>query len=178
MRNVANAEAKDRLGVLFALFSAELIETCLKHNTFFALENPQTSRLWSFPPMARALSDPRVKQVMFHACTFGAATKKPTTFAGTLPGLNELTRFCPGISAEHTHDRLSGQVKATLHGKTLYVSKTVLGGAYTKELCAEVSRLIARAASMRHIPRLVEAARAAWGAFPDIRVQGWCRHMV
>ena len=175
---MANAEAKDRLGVLFAVFSAELIETCLAHNVFFALENPQTSRLWHFPPMQRALSDSRVNQVTFHACAFGAANKKPTTLAGTLPGLRELVRNCPGKSDEHIHDPLSGCTRAAFHGKTLWVSKTLLGGAYTKELCAEISRLIKQAASMRRIPRLAEAPCAGRGAFEASRLLLTMQHII
>ena len=168
--NQTKAEAKDRLGILFAMFSVEVIETCLEHGIVFALENPATSRLWCFPPMTRALSDSRVKQVTFHACRFGAASKKPTMIAGTLPGLCELGKLCHGTSTKHMHVKLSGTVTATFRGKTASVPKTVLAGAYTPELCAEISRLVVQAADTQRIPRLVEAAYVGLGVFQGIQV--------
>ena len=168
--NQTKAEAKDRLGILFAMFSVEVIQTCLEHGIVFALENPATSRLWCFPPMTRALSDSRVKQVTFHACRFGAASKKPTMIAGTLPGLYELGKLCHGTSTKHMHVKLSGTVTATFRGKTASVPKTVLAGAYTPELCAEISRLVVQAADTQRIPRLVEAAYVGLGVFQGIQV--------
>ena len=175
VQRVAQAEAKDRLGVIFAVFSAEVIETCLAHNVLFALENPQTSRLWHFPRMAQALSDSRVNQVMFHACMFGAQSKKPTTVAGTLPGLCELHRKCDK-SDNHQHERLSGRTTCTFHGKTGSVSRTAISGAYTNRFCAEISRLIEQAASMRRIPHLVEAVCVCVGDVRDMQVPFTVNH--
>lgn len=153
VRNVAKAEAKDRLGVLFAMFSAEVITECLAHGVLFALENPQSSRLWHFGPIARVLRDFRVSRVGFHACAYGATSQKPTMLAGTLPGLHELRRSCPGISSEHKHEALQGRVRACFHGKFVTVNRTVLGGSYANELCVELARLVASAADARSIPR-------------------------
>lgn len=152
VRDVARAEAKDRLGVTFAMFSAKIIKACLAHDVVFVLENPASSKLWKFAPMREALEDPQVRTVNFHACAYGAKSMKPTILAGTLPGLPTLARTCPGRSPTHTHDSLTGSVKAIFHGVQKIVNKTVLAGAYADELCLAVSRLISLEASARGVP--------------------------
>ena len=156
VRNVHSAETKDRLGVKFALFSAEVVRACLHRRVYFAVENPQTSKLWKFGPMERALSDPRVNKMMFHACAYHAESKKPTVFMGTLPGMNSLMRRCPGTSATHTHTRLCGTTKGMFNGMLQQVSRTALAGSYAKDLCLAIARLIAKAAHSRQVFRCAE----------------------
>jgi len=152
IKDVKKAEGKDRLGVIFAMFSAKVIEECIANNVAFALENPMTSKLFHFPPIRRALASPYVQWVKFHACAYGAKSMKPTMFAGTLPGLQSLVRKCPGISSEHKHDPLSGSVKAVFHGKMQWNCKTIFAGAYAKDLCTAIGRIVATEARARGIP--------------------------
>eukprot|EP00973_Karenia_brevis_P063126 8776197-Karenia_brevis.AAC.1 len=60
----------------------------------YAVENPATSRLWKWRPMARCLRNDI--STTHDACAYGAAWKKPTTWKGNVPGLEKLSKRCPG----------------------------------------------------------------------------------
>ena len=129
VRNVAAAEAKDAVGVACAVFSASVMQACLRLGIPFILENPQRSRLFEFPPVRDIVEDPRVSSVTFDACQYGAPYRKSTVLIGTVPRLHRLARRCCG---GHHHIPLSGSVKIATSRGARYERLTQLAGEYTR----------------------------------------------
>ena len=69
--NICKAEQKEQLGLEFALFTAECCRLLSRLSIFFSIENPATSRLWQFGPIASLQSLPSVFFVCFTMCAFG-----------------------------------------------------------------------------------------------------------
>ena len=65
-------------------------------------------------------------------CAYGAAWLKPTTVVGTLPGIANLERRCPGGLR---HVILQGTVTFVENGKKENCWRTSLAGRYPPRLC-------------------------------------------
>lgn len=74
-------QAKVRLGNRTARASAELIQLCVALKIPVALENPQTSLLWSYPPIARLMLHACASVIDADMCAFGARWRKATKVA-------------------------------------------------------------------------------------------------
>eukprot|EP00972_Heterocapsa_arctica_P011901 1742192-Heterocapsa_arctica.AAC.1 len=73
-------------------------------------------------------------------CEFGAIYFKPTRLAGTLPGMESLSRRCCG---GHYHEILQGTVKfIAADGSKVAAWRTSLAGAYPAPLCRTWAKLI------------------------------------
>ena len=69
-------------------------------NIPWCLENPNGSRLWHHPAIARLLSLPGVERRVCHMCAYGAAFMKPTAVLMGHCSSAGLEKKCPGCS-EH-----------------------------------------------------------------------------
>ena len=65
IKNLRKAQIKEQPSVATALFTCRVARECLKHNVKFSSENPQTSRLWEFAPIADLFCEPGVFYVKF-----------------------------------------------------------------------------------------------------------------
>eukprot|EP00438_Fugacium_kawagutii_P030304 Skav204412 [mRNA] locus=scaffold398:166413:168713:- [translate_table: standard] len=106
--------------------------------SFFTIENPHTSWVWSMPEI-RALGNlTGAKKVGLDQCCYGlkipdsehkwGLAKKGTFFFGTLPNLENLAAKC---THDHAHVPVIGGVK--VRGK--WQKRSSLAGAYPQPLC-------------------------------------------
>ena len=96
---------KVRLGNALADISAKLAEAQEKAMNFWMLEQPTTSLMWLYGPIAELISKFSTFLVTVDVCMFGAPWMKPTSLASNFPGLLKLARKC---DRSHTHISLQG----------------------------------------------------------------------
>ena len=70
-----------------AKVTLRLIKECTRQHVFWSIENPLSSALWKWPPLARYLSKHCIPNVTVHMCEYGACYLKPAHLVGTLPTL-------------------------------------------------------------------------------------------
>lgn len=133
--NLDRARRVDTDGVEHALIAVAVIWECERVGATFSLENPRSSRLWRFPPVAELLGWPNVSLSELHMCQFGCAYKKPTFIMSNLPCGDALSRRCSG---GHAHERLRGKCKEGGGWK----SRTEAAGVYPWSLCRCLARAI------------------------------------
>ena len=109
IRNSARASRLDAISVDLAIFSAELMRECARCGVLFSLENPASSRIFSFEPIASLGNLPDARYITFHLCGFGETVKKPTTLFTNAVCLDQLARGCDG---SHKHGLLAGPLKS------------------------------------------------------------------
>ena len=119
-----------------------------EHGSFFSLENPKSSYAWKIPTMCDLLKSCGCEKVNFDQCQYGlkipisehvlGLALKPTTIAGTLPGLKTLERKC---AHDHTHVAVLGGVK--FHGR--WRRRSELAGAYPSQLCHQIAKTFEKA---------------------------------
>ena len=134
------------MGVSLALFSIEVAWTCVEFDVPFVIENPASSRLWTFPPMRDLMNQSLVQIVVFDMCQYGGDSYKPIQLVGTLPDLQSLARRC---GHDHVHVPLSGSARALWHGKVQWVARASLAGVYRPEFCSSAARVWAQARARR-----------------------------
>ncbi len=83
--NMLVAEGNDIAGML-----AELLWFLRGLDLKFVIEQPTSSLLWSFPPMAAVLSYGGLIAVSIQQGRFGAASVKPTSLRGTWQGIQQI----------------------------------------------------------------------------------------
>eukprot|EP00438_Fugacium_kawagutii_P034634 Skav232689 [mRNA] locus=scaffold2892:36534:39881:+ [translate_table: standard] len=140
VKNSARTRIKEETGVEMALFSSELIETCIDYGIPYALENPRSSRLFHFQPILQAISRGPHYVVDFDMCMYGEPYMKRTRLVTSEKWLRALGRTCNHSS----HDvRLKGRVKISGDdGRPVYVNRTALAGAYPFQLVRRYADLI------------------------------------
>ena len=131
IRNTERARDKERMGVEFALFSAEVIAVCNRYSIAWSLENPRTSRLFEVPFLAQLLQSSAVHCVDLDFCRFGEPYKKPTRIYTTDLALMQLQRTC--CHKKH-QSVLRGSERVFQHGKWHSQPKTQRAGAYPWQL--------------------------------------------
>ena len=89
IRNHVRARARERLGVEFAL-SASLCHILSRRGCYWSVENPRTSRLWNFDPIARLRGLANVVEVNFDMSMYGTAYRKPIRILTNLEALQSL----------------------------------------------------------------------------------------
>lgn len=109
-----------------------MVRQILARGLKFSVENPSSSRLWSFKPIQDFIKDPRCILVVFDCCMHGAHHKKSTAILTNLTSLSALAKRCDG---KHRHDQLRGTWRVFRDGKWKTENKTTSAGAYTWELC-------------------------------------------
>ena len=141
-------------------FSCELIRWCLLLDVPFVLENPVSSRLFRFPPLAEIINSGLLDSVVFDACAYGAPWRKSTRLIGTLKGLSSLGRRCPGCPK---HTMISGSALAwdPWQQRKRWQPVSQLAGVYEKRFCTAVARLFKAEAVQRHLPLGAHPSRDA-----------------
>ena len=127
VKNLHKAGVKETLGVEFALFAAEVVRECHRCSLSYSLENPSTSKIWSFEPIARLAALPGACHVDLHLCRYGFDHRKPIRLLTNLMSLKALSLRC---NHSFRHFALQG-------------SATTKSGAYPLQLCNRWSSLVA-----------------------------------
>lgn len=151
---------KEEIGVELALFSAQVIRTCIKFGVHYALENPRTSKLFQLEPILTAIAGAPHYEVDLDMCQFGEPYKKPTKIITSAHWLNPLGKRCNHASHEVW---LKGRVRVVdSKGRAVYVNRTALAGAYPFKLVEQYAQLIKRFASLG--TRDDQVVQVAWGS--------------
>ena len=140
---------RENVGNTLARRVARLCRALHDSGCYFSIENPRSSWLWKFSPIAR-LSNISL-DVQFDQCEYQLTPphlsshlnihiKKPTTLRSNLSILQSLSRKCSGL---HKHFHCRGSVK-TAAG---WVSVSKAAGAYPDSLCEQWASLVASAAA-------------------------------
>ncbi len=74
-----------------AVFTARVLRTCRRTGIKVSLENPSTSKLFSWPPIARELRLLQCNYVVTHQCQWGVPYRKATKFATDIETLAVLS---------------------------------------------------------------------------------------
>ena len=127
INNLQKARTLEVLGVDFALFTSEVVRECFRCGLKFTVENPATSKIWSFDPIAHLAALPGVFHIDFDMCEFHVNHKKPTRLLTNMISLKSLSKRC---SHARSHPALKG-------------SATTKAGAYPPELCRQWAVLAA-----------------------------------
>ena len=148
IKNLEKAREKERVGVLLALFSCEVIQMCIRIGIFWVLENPQTSKLFQFAPVVEIMQHASTLDIVLHMCAYAALWKKPTRLITNAPCLLRLAKFC---NKKHVHVVLSGGARCLVKGKPQWARLTALAGAYPDKLCASWAAALRNVAPPRAI---------------------------
>lgn len=142
IKNMQRAHDREREGVEFALFSAEIIETCERYSVWWSLENPRYSRLFQVPFLQNLLFAKHVVRVDLDFCRFGENYMKPTSIFSNLGDLQKLEKRCN----HKKHDEvLRGSERVFLNGHWTTAPRTQRAGAYPLELVATWAQIISPA---------------------------------
>ena len=98
-------EEKVRLGNALAEVASRLAEAQEKAGNFWTLEQPTTSLMWLYAPIAALIAKVTTFLVIIDVCMFGAPWRKPTTLAANFREITQLYRRCDG---SHDHISLQG----------------------------------------------------------------------
>ena len=139
------------------MFSAEIATECSRCSVGFSIENPRSSGLWRFGPIAKLLALPAAHYIDFHTCAYGAPYRKPTRLLTNQGCLDSLSRFC---DKQHSHVVLAGSERIRqADGGFKWVSRTYRAGAYPPRLCNAFARALAGrlpAGALGSQPRFVD----------------------
>lgn len=136
---------RERIGNEILSRTIHLCRLLHKHGSFFTLENPLTSYAWKMPNLFSLVMDTKCTEAVLDQCQYGlrlpdnrgvaGLAQKPTRFAGTLPGLEKLSKRCPH---DHTHVQVIGKVKiaGTWH------KRSTRAGAYPPQLCSQYAKIL------------------------------------
>ena len=94
-----------RLGHALAEISKRLAEAKERAGNFWTLEQPATSLMWLFDPIAQLISRFGIFIVTTDVCMFGAPWRKPTSISANFIQILKLRRVCSG---QHEHISLQG----------------------------------------------------------------------
>ena len=98
-------EEKVRLGNALAEVFVRFAEAQEKAGNYWMLEQPATSLMWLFAPIAKWIAKVTTWLVCIDVCMFGAPWRKPTTLAANFSELLSIHRRCNGC---HEHISLQG----------------------------------------------------------------------
>ena len=160
-----------RLGTLFLDITLLLCEALTKVGAFWSIENPESSMLCLMQQLkafCRRLSPARVE---LHMCAYSSPHRKLTSFLTTAKCLARIGKLCPGKSATHLHEALSGTV--VIDGNQ--ICKTKLAQVYPHQLCEAYSSAASSVNWLYH-PQFSDLARTAW--LVNTRQLGGCRGLV
>ena len=152
---------KVQLGNALAEIAERLAQAQVKAGNYWMLEQPATSLMWLYKPIAKLIAGDGVYIVVTDVCMFGAPWRKPTSIAGNFPGLLKLRRRCNG---QHKHITLQGTAPC---GK----SWTAVASPYWPEFVRVWVRCCASlfCAIAQKLPPLIFAGFASVG--PDASVE-------
>ena len=87
--------------------------------------------LWLMPQVKAFCQRLSPSRIELHMCAYSSPHRKPTSFLTSARCLALIGKLCPGKSATHVHEALSGTV--VVDGKQIY--KTKLAQVYPHQLC-------------------------------------------
>ncbi len=125
------ANAKVRMSNLLVDNLVVLLRWAHCRGVHWLIEQPATSRMWSFPPMAALLRDTGARRVHTYMGCFGHRQPKPTVLWGTLPALDLLARSRSAVPEE-----LRGQEDPRVVGYKKDSSGRVSGNKFLHESAA------------------------------------------
>ena len=128
-------------GYACAVFTLRLLKFLVKYGVSFTIENPASSALFKWEPMAKFLWKHAKGWARTDYCRWGASFLKPTIIVSSLLVIQELSRRCMG---GHRHEHLQGIVKVLCGGECISKWKTSLAGAYPPALCHAWVQLLGR----------------------------------
>ena len=96
---------KVRLGNALAEIAARLAEAQEKAGNLWTLEQPATSLMWLWGPIAELIAKASTYLATIDVCMYGAPWRKPTTLAANFAQILRLVRKCDG---SHSHLCLQG----------------------------------------------------------------------
>ena len=131
------------LGNELAEFTAQTALVALAEGSYFSIENPRSSWLWTHPAIRELAARPGVGFTLVEYTWFGAAWKKPTAFLHNLPTLHKLEECVAG--ARDATIRLRG--KCWWGGSEQF--RTALASAYPPKLGVEYAIALAEALTQR-----------------------------
>ena len=135
LEGVPKLSAKDkekvRLGTLFLDITLQFCEALTKVGALWSIENPESSLLWLMPQVKAFCQRLSPLRIELHMCAYSSLHCKPTSFLTSARCLALIGKLCPGKSATHVHEALSGTV--VVDGKQIY--KTKLAQVYPHQLC-------------------------------------------
>ena len=143
VRNTLRNLAREAEGVELALFTCEVILARNKNRIPWALENPKSSRLFTFEPLVKAMHTGPLFEVNFDMCSYGEQYKKDTKIFTSASCLRALERHC----CHRRHSVwLKGQQRVEFPGgKFVYKNRTSLAGAYPDSFCRLYAKLLVHA---------------------------------
>ena len=122
-------------GLRCARSTVRILRVCKKLGVSWSVENPLSSRIWTWGPLHRFLTSCRCHVHRLDYCEFGMHYKKPTIFCSDRSEFSVMSRHCAG---GHTHDQLAGTVKLTDGTRW----KTSLACAYPVRLAHEYAAVL------------------------------------
>ena len=134
------------MGVNLAVFSARVVQEASRCNVLWSLENPSSSRLWSYPPVAALAGLPDAVRIEWDMCRFGSTARKSTALLTNCSWLRGLSMRC---LRNHVHVHLEGKVRIMQNGTAAWKNRTELAGVYSKSLCHAWVKLLCHAAPPR-----------------------------
>ena len=84
-----------------SLVTCNLVEWCISHQTYFAVENPGRSFMWQTTPFKQLQKRYVLLEVFFHHCRYGSSRRKLTRFLHNIPAFSALEAFRQN---DHTHE--------------------------------------------------------------------------
>ena len=100
-------KAKNFVGAELALFISQAVQECQRCSVLWSIENPATSRLFTFPPVARLAGLRNARWVQWDMCMYKSDHRKRTLLLTNTPGLDRLG--CdPVCNHAHRHAPLAG----------------------------------------------------------------------
>ena len=115
------AAGRELASLDLAMFSASMVRASIRAGIYFSVENPLSSKPWSWEMSSALRRLPGVFDVVWDCCRYDADYKKPTRLLTNMPSLATLGRRCCG---GHSHVKLGG-------------GRTLKAAAYTPSLCAQ-----------------------------------------
>jgi len=145
IKNMQRAASLERVGVCLALFTASLVAECRRCGVRFSIENPLSSKLWHFQPIADIFAWPGVFFVSWHMGAFDAPFRKPT---GLLTDISSLSRLDGHhVPPDHVGQKLVGRERVEIEpGIFRTVARTSTAGAYPPSLCSLWAQCLREAA--------------------------------
>jgi hypothetical protein len=156
IKHFQRARDKELLGVNFALFSVRVARICHQLSVGWSIENPASSKLWEFEPVAILANYEGVHFVHWHMCGYGESYRKRTSLLTNIVGYEQLQRAC---TRDHDHIALSGthRVWDDVAQRFHWESRAQTAGAYPRALVVEWSGIL----------RALAPANAVGHDFPD-----------
>ena len=121
-----------REGNAIADVVAKTTKLCAALMNYTVIEQPHSSFMFQYEPMASALRDVHAKTVAFNMAVFKHKPLKPTQLWGTAPWLEAFGRFARMLPVGDTKPLADRDINGGVTGRNLDLTASA---AYTDEFC-------------------------------------------